>query len=194
MNRKRNFIRKHYILIIPFLVVAIFHILTLNFMTLNHHMAYGLIPISILAGRSLLKNKKLSLVLLSIIILNLYVVIGRVLITPSYTHIIDDIKNMQGKILAENPNIIHLIKGTDLNDEYIYNFIYFDFDNDGKSSKQDYEDAMRREYFDYVIVSSDLFWSFRGKDVQLLVKDYYCTDHATSSLQNQAVVYTRCRI
>lgn len=194
LNYKRDFIRKHYVLIIPFLVVAIFHILTLNFMSLNHHMAYGLIPISILAGRALLKNKKISFILLIIILLNLYVIMGRIFIIPSYTPIIDDIKNLRGKILAENPNIIHLIKGTDLNDDYVYNFIYFDFDNDGKSSKEEYEEAMSKGYFDYVIIPTDLSWSFRGKDVQLLVKNYYCRNYTTISFQNQAVIYSRCRI
>jgi len=192
LNHKKDFIRKNYILIIPFLVIVIFHILTLNFMSLNHHIAYGLIPISILAGKALLKNKKISFIILAIILMNLYVIIGRILIFPSYTPILNEIKNINGKILADNPNIIHLIKGTDLNDDYIYNFIYFDYDNNGKSSKEDYKESMSKGYFDFIIIPSDLSWSFRGKEVQLLVKDYYCTKDSKSSLQNQAVIYSRC--
>lgn len=192
LNHKRRFVKNHLILVIPYLVVAFFQILTLNFMSLHHHTAYGLIPVSIIAGKILSKYRKIFFILLIISVLNLWMMVGKILIMPSYSQIINDIKNMHGKILAENPNIIHLIRGTDLNDEYVYNFFYFDYNNDGKSTEEDYKDAMSESYFDYIIIPSDLTWSFAIKDKESIIKEYYCTSSSFYGFQNRAIIFTRC--
>jgi len=192
LNFKEKFIKKHFILFIPFLVVIVFHILTFNFMSLHHHMAYGLIPLSILAGKILLKYKKMALLLLVIIVLNLSMLIDVILTVPSYTPIINNIRNMQGTILSYNPNLIHLIKGTDLKDNYVHNFFYFDYDNDGKSSKEDYREAMIERYFNYIIIPSDFTWTIKVKEIAPMIMYYYCTNSSYKGFQNRAIIFTPC--
>ena len=191
---KKSFIKDNYLLIIPFLSIFFFHIVTLNYVSIHHSMPYGLVPLSVLSGKiisSMTKRRQLLFLAIAVI-LNLIVVFDYVTVMPSYSSIIDDIRKLDGIILAYNPNIIHLIKGTDLNDEYIYNFFYFDFNSDGKSTKDDYEEAMKNNFFDYIIIPPKYIIEPQYSELLDLVPKYYCEYKTSTGLRSRMTIYSEC--
>jgi len=111
---------------------------------------------------------------------------------PSYSSIIDDISKLDGIILTYNKNIIHLLKGTDLSEDYVYDFFYFDFNNDGESTKDDYEEAMIDNYFDYIIIPPKLTVESEYSQLLELVPKYYCVYKSSTGLRPGMTIYSHC--
>jgi 4-amino-4-deoxy-L-arabinose transferase-like glycosyltransferase len=194
VNIRKSFVRNNYLLVIPFLSIFFFHIITLNYISILHSMPYGLIPLSVIFSKiiSNMNEKRQISILFIMIVLNLIGAFGYVFIMPSYSLILNDIGRLNGKILAENPNIVHLIKNSDLNDDYVYNLFYFDFDNDGKSTIEDYENAMKNNFFDYIVVSSRFYMELGTLKVWKLVPKYYCTNMTIKGLRPEMIIYGKC--
>jgi len=194
IDRKKSFIKNNYLLILPFLSIFFFHVVTLNYISIYHTMPYGLIPLSVLSGKTIsnVKKKTQFFILFVIMILNLGVAIDSVFAMSSYNLIVDDISKLDGKILADNPYIIHLIKGTDLRDDYVYNFFYFDFNRDGKSTKEDYEELMKNNFFDYIIIPSQFTTESKSSELFKLVPKYYCISKTSTGLRSEMTIYSRC--
>jgi len=191
---KKGFIRKNFLLIVPFISLILFHIITLNYISISHTMSYGLIPISILSGKiiSSMNKREQFFVLSVIVILNLWVAFNSVFSMPSYDLIVGDISKLYGRILADNPYIVHLIKGTNLSDDYVYNFFYFDFNRDRKSTRDDYEQAMKNNFFDYVIIPSQFTIEPGYSELWKLVPKYYCKTKTSTNLRQEMTIYRKC--
>jgi hypothetical protein len=139
-----------------------------------------------------MNEKRRISILFIVVVLNLSVTFGYVFAMPSYDLILNDISKLNGKILAENPNIIYLIKNTDLNDNNVYDFFYFDFDHDGKSTTEDYENAMKNNFFDYIVASSQPYTELKTLKVWELVPKYYCTNMVIRGLRPEMIIYSKC--
>ena len=194
MDRKKSFIKNNYLLIIPFLSILFFHVVTLNYISIFHTFSYGLIPLSVLSGKAIsnMKKKTQFFILFVFVILNLRVAIGSVFVMSSHSSIADDINKLDGIILADNPYIIHLIKNTDLSDDYVYNFFYFDFDHDGKSAEDDYEKAMKNNFFDYIIIPSQFTIESESSELFKLVPKYYCIFKTSTGSRLGMAIYSKC--
>ena len=194
IDRKKSFIKNTYLLIIPFLSVLVFHVVSLNYISISHTMPYGLIPLSILSGKTIanMKKKTQFFILFVVVILNLIVAIGYIFTMPSHSSIVNDIRKLDGKILTDNPYGIHLIKDTDLRDDYVYNFFYFDFNRDGKSTKEDYEELIKNNFFDYIIIPSQFTIESEYSEIWELAPKYYCTYKTSSDPRLGMTIYRKC--
>ncbi len=194
IDRKKSFIKNNYLLIIPFLSILFFHVVTLNYISISHTIPYGLIPLSVLSGKTISNMKKRIqfFILFLIVILNLRMAVGYVFAMPSHIPIVDDIRKLDGKILADNPYMIHLVKGTDLRDDYVYNFFYFDFNRDGKSTKEDYEELMKNDFFDYIIIPSQFTMESEYSEIWELVPKYYCVYKTSAGSRLEMIIYSKC--
>jgi len=192
--REKSFIKNNYLLIIPFLSILFFHIATLNYISISHTMPYGLIPLSVLSGKiiSSMNEKRQFFILSAVVILNLILAFDYVFSMPSYSLVVDDIRKLDGIILADNPYIVHLIKNTDLRDDYVYNFFYFDFNQDWKSTKDDYEEAIKNNFFDYIIIPSELTIESECSELWQLVPKYYCIYKTSTGLRSGMTIYSKC--
>lgn len=194
IDRKKNFVKNNYLLIAPFLSILFFHIITLNYISISRNMSYGLIPLSVLSGKiiSNMDKRRQFFILSVVVILNLWMAFSSVFFMSSHSLIVDDISKLDGKILADNPYIVHLIKNTNLNDDYVYNFFYFDFNYDGKSTKDDYEGAMKNNFFDYIIIPSQFTAESEYSELFKLVPKHYCISKTSTGLRPEMAIYSKC--
>jgi hypothetical protein len=184
INIKNPAVKKYFIFLIPSIVVISFHVLTINYLSIYRQLPFAEIPASILAGRLLVKfNKKILLsIILFFIILNLYSASVDVLNYPSYNSIGNKLSEIDGKILALNPHAFILSKGWDVyaTAEKVFSYYYFEYEYnattlDHKSDMNDYENALRDNFFDYALISSYSPQELpRYVQIENLVRNYYC--------------------
>ena len=157
-------------------------------------MAYGLIPLSVLSGKTIsnMKKKTQYIILFLFVILNVRLIIDSIHVMPSYDSIVDDVTELDGIILADNPYIIHLIRNTDLTDDYVYNFFYFDFNRDWRSTKEDYEEAMKNNFFDYIIIPSKLTVESEYSEFFEPVPELYCVYKEPTGPRLGMTIYKKC--
>jgi 4-amino-4-deoxy-L-arabinose transferase-like glycosyltransferase len=194
LDMKKKFIKNNYLLIIPFLSILLFHFLTLNYISIYHTMTYGMIPLSVLSGKTIVNmGKKIQFFILFLfVILNVKLIIDSVYAMPYYDTIVDDIPELDGIILADNPYIVHLIRDTDLTDDYVYNFFYFDFNHDWKSTKEDYEEAMKNNFFDYIIIPSKTTIESEYSELFEYVPKFYCVYKRPTDQRLSMAIYSKC--
>jgi len=184
VNIKNPIVKKYLIFFIPFIVVISFHVLTTNYLSLYRQLPFAEIPASILVGRILIKvDKKILLpIIVFFLILNLNTASIGVWSYPSYNSIESKLSNIDGKILALNPHAFILSRGWDVyaTAEKVFSYYYFEYEYnsttlDRKSDMNDYEMALKDNFFDYALISSYSPPEFpRYAQIENLVRNYYC--------------------
>ena len=201
VNIKSPIVKKYLIFFIPSIVVLSFHILTTNYLSLYRQLPFAEIPASILVGRILIKlNKKILLpIIIFFLILNLNTASIGVWNYPSYNSIENKLGDINGKILALNPHAFTLSKGWDVyaTAEKVFSYYYFEYEYnsttlDRKSDMNDYETALKDNFFDYALISSYSPPEFpRYVQIENLVRKYYCP-YLKQNKSNGIDIYKKC--
>jgi hypothetical protein len=181
--------------------VISFHLLTTNYLSFYRQLPFAEIPASILVGRILVKlDKKILLPIIAfLVILNLLTASVVILNYPSYNSIESKLSNIDGKILALNPHAFILSRGWDVyaTAEKVFSYYYFEYEYnsttlDRKSNMNDYEMALKDNFFDYALISSYSPPEFpRYIQIENLVRKYYCP-YLKQNKPNGIDIYKKC--
>jgi hypothetical protein len=201
VNIKSPIVKKYLIFFIPSVVVITFHLLTTNYLSFYRQIPFAEIPASILVGRILIKVDKKNLlpIIVFFVILNLPTASVGVWNYPSYNSIESKLSNVDGKILALNPHAFILSKGWDVyaTAEKVFSYYYFEYEYnsttlDRKSDMNDYETALKDNFFDYALISSYSPPVFpRYIQIENLVRKYYCP-YLKQNKSNGIDIYKKC--
>jgi hypothetical protein len=198
---KNPVIKKYFIFFIPSIIVIAFHLLTANYLSLYRQLPFAEISASVLVGKILIKFDKKILfpIIVFLLILNLQTASVSVWNYPSYNSIENELSNINGKILALNPHAFILSKGWDVYStaEKVFSYYYFEYEYnlttfDHKSDMNDYEMALKDNFFDYALISSYSSPEFpRYVQIENLVRKYYCP-YLKQNKSNGIDIYKKC--
>jgi len=198
---KNPVIKKYFIFFIPSIIVIAFHLLTANYLSLYRQLPFAEISASVLVGKILIKFDKKILfpIIVFLLILNLQTASVSVWNYPSYNSIENELSNINGKVLALNPHAFILSKGWDIYStaEKVFSYYYFEYEYnlttfDHKSDMNDYEMALRDNFFDYALISSYSPPEFsRYIQIENLVRKYYCPYLKENKLEG-IDIYKKC--
>jgi hypothetical protein len=197
LSLKSKKIINHKIFLITTISVISYQIIMLDYNSLMRHLPYAEFSASIILGLILAKKKpKYAVVFLVLyIILSVNFALKNVNNYPSYNNIKDSLSEINGRVLALNPNCLILIKGMPLNSttENVFSYYYFNYDNNVDSKIEEYEQALKEGYFNYATISSYSSDTFpRYKEIEDLVRKYYCPVlHSNGS--NGIDIYKKCK-
>lgn len=191
---KDKIIRQNLILLIPAISLFLFHLLSMNYISISRHMSYAIFPSSIIASTLIQKYEKNKFFLISLLFfllglsyINLTQAIGILNNMPSYEFVENDIKEIEGNILAINPYIVHLIKGSDPRNRQVRSFFEIECDNERSLSNAIVNSSM----FDYAIISSNPYF-IECEKLQELVRKNFCPLKIINSSRNIALIYYNC--
>ncbi len=191
---KDKIIRKNLILLIPAFSFFLFHFLSLNYISIPRHASYAILPSSILASILIQKYERckffspfLLIFLLFLSYLNLSQAIGVLKNMPSYKFVENEIKEIEGNILAINPYAVHLIKGSDLRDKRVKPF----FEVGCYEHEELYNAIVNSSIFDYAIISSKPYF-LECEKLQKLVRENFCPFKVINSTNNVIQIYYNC--
>ena len=201
LKLKDPIIKKYFIFFIPAIVIISFHLLTTNYLSLYRQLPFAEFSASILVGRILIKLDKRILLLIAAVflIINLNAASVFVLNYPSYNSVKDKLSDVNGRILALNPHTFILIKGLDIyaTEDNVFSYYYFDYEynastHDINSNMNDYEMALKDNFFDYALISSYSPSEFpRYVQIENLVRKYYCP-YLKQNKSNGIDIYKKC--
>jgi hypothetical protein len=184
--------------LVPMLSVLAFQIVFLDYNSFVRHLPYAEFPAAVVVGIVLAgrKNGMRTFLLLGVFaVLNISFAAAEVVNYPSYNLISENIKQVDGKVLALNLNSFMLAKGMPLNStaDKVYSYYYFSYDNIVDSKIEEYENALKDGYFDYVTIASFSSAKYPRYDmIEALVREYYCP-LLESAGPNGIDIYQRCR-
>jgi len=191
---KEKIVRDNLILLIPAISLFLFHFLSLNYVSVPRHMSYAIFSSSILASVLIQKYEKykffpvfLLIFLLLLSYLNLNQAISAINSMPSYEFVENEIREIEGNILAINPYIVHLLKGSDLRDKRIKSFFEVGcYEREGL-----YSAIVNSSMFDYAIISSKPYF-LECEKLQELVRKSFCPFKVINSTKNVIEIYYNC--